>query len=194
MKKTVTLFLAFLLVGVLSSFTITNDPYPVDKEASTVKWTGYHLAKSYEHTGYVTLKSGNLNFANGLISSGEFVIDMNTITDVDLKDAKDNAKLVKHLKSEDFFDVKNHPEAKLVIKKSVAKSPGILKTTADLTIRGITKTIEFETRVKEVGDKIEAIAELNIPRTDFKVMYGWSIENAMLAGEFKLEIKVIANK
>lgn len=135
-----------------------------------------------------------MSYENGVITSGEFVIDMNTITNTDLKDEKDNAKLVKHLKSEDFFDSKNHPDAKLVIKSSSVISSGVLKTTGDLTIRGITKTIEFETRVKESDDQIVATADLTIQRTDFKVMYGWKIENAMLSGEFRLQAKLVATK
>ncbi|MBK7652054.1 MAG: YceI family protein [Flammeovirgaceae bacterium] len=90
---------------------------PVVTNASQLKWTGYHLAKSYEHNGNVKIKSGSLSVADGKINSGEFIIDMTTISNNDLTDAKDNTKLVNHLKSDDFFNAKKFPEAKVVVKK-----------------------------------------------------------------------------
>ena len=194
MKKITLSFLMLALVAVFSAFAPADSSYSVDTETSQVKWTGYHLAKSYEHSGFVKLKSGKIATSKGIIASGEFVIDMNTLANADITDAEKNGKLVGHLKSPDFFDVANNPEAKLVITKSVADANGKLKATGDLTIRGITKTIDFEATLKENGNQIEATADLKIVRTDFNVMYGWKIENAMLSGEFRLEVKLVAKK
>jgi polyisoprenoid-binding protein YceI len=192
-KATVSLF-SIVLVSILSAFTAADGTYTVVSNESQLKWTGYHLAKSYEHNGNVKIKSGKLTVANGRINSGNFVIDMTTISNNDLTDAKDNAKLVNHLKSDDFFNVKKFPEASLVIKKSEPSANG-LKVTGDLTIRGITKSIEFNATLKDLdNDRIEATADLIIQRTDFEVMYGWKIENAMLSGEFRMEVKLVARK
>ncbi|MDZ4845099.1 MAG: YceI family protein [Chitinophagales bacterium] len=195
--KNVMSFIVSAVAFALMSFTGNQNEgtYKIDTKASTLQWTGYHLAKSYEHTGNVTIKSGNLVTDDEKITGGEFVIDMNTITDEDLKDAKDNAKLVNHLKSEDFFAINQFPEAKLVIKGSEKKGDNVYKTTADLTIRGITKTITFDTKVTKLTDnEITASADIIINRTDFKVMYGWKVENAMLSGEFKMQVNLTANK
>lgn len=194
MKKLSLTLLSLALVLASTGFKNAAVVYSVDTAASELKWTGYHLAKSYEHTGAIKLKSGKVSVEKGLITSGEFVIDMTSLTNTDVADAEKNGKLVGHLKSADFFDVANNPEAKLVITKSVASGNGTLKTTGDLTIRGITKPIEFETKLKENGKQIEAIADLKIVRTDYNVMYGWKIENAMLSGEFRMEVKLVASK
>lgn len=189
--SSITLLAAIALMAFVSPF----DSYKVDVKSSQLKWTGYHLAKSYEHWGYVDLKSGSLVTDGKKITSGEFVIDMTTIVDKDLEKVEDNAKLVNHLKSDDFFGVEKHPEAKLVIKKTELKSGDTYSTVADLTIRGITKEINFDTVVKSIGNNsIEATADFKIKRTDFEVMYGWSIENAMLDGEFRIEVKLVAEK
>ncbi len=192
MKKQFGIFgLATMLIVGLLSFRTAETSFNVDTSASQLKWTGYHLAKSYEHWGYVKLKSGKVNVENGKITSGEFVIDMNSISNVDVEKEKDNEKLVGHLKSDDFFAVQSHPEARLVIKKSDASG----KTTGDLTIRGITKEIEFQTTVEEASDsKLVAIADIKVDRTDYKVMYGWKLENAILSNEFRMEVKIVANK
>lgn len=177
------------------SFTFTNENLTVDAGASQIKWTGYHLAKSYQHWGYVTLKSGSISTDGSKITSGEFILDMTTIVDKDLDKEADNAKLVAHLKSDDFFAASKFPEAKLVIKKTEKKNGNIYFTTADLTIRGITKEINFDTELKSISkDAVEASADFRIKRTDFQVMYGWSIENAMLDGEFRVEVQLMARK
>ncbi|MDZ7646588.1 MAG: hypothetical protein U5K54_05080 [Cytophagales bacterium] len=46
-----------------------------------------------------------------------------------------------------------------------------------------TKTIEFDGNSWKDQDTnlVEATADLKIKRTDFQVMYGWKVENAMLS-------------
>ena len=117
------------------------------------------------------------------------MIDMNTISSEDVEKESDKAKLVGHLKSDDFFSVEKYPEAKLVIKKMNASG----KTTGDLTIRGITKEVEFQTKIEQATDsKLVATADIKVDRTDFKVMYGWKLENAILSNEFRMEVKIVA--
>ena len=193
MKK-ININLFILLTGIilLTSFSSAHGQLAVDPAASSLKWTGYHLGKSYEHYGFVTLKEGKLEIRDSKITAGEFVIDMNSITAEDVTDAKDNNKLVNHLKSDDFFSTKKFPEAKLVITGSELAGHGKLKTSGNLTIRGITKPITFETTLVEKNGAYEAYADLKIQRTDYKVMYGWKVENAILSGEFRMEVKVVA--
>lgn len=187
--------MAAITASLLMSFSTPEEKLSVDTGASELKWTGYHLAKSYSHWGHINLKSGNVSTDGSKITGGEFVIDMNTISNKDLEKKEDNAKLVGHLKSDDFFGVQKYPEAKLVIKKTEKQSGNIYKTTADLTIRGITKEITFDTQINSISKSaLDASAKFRVKRTDFEVMYGWSIENAMLDGEFDIEVKLVAKK
>ncbi|MEQ8362177.1 MAG: YceI family protein [Cyclobacteriaceae bacterium] len=194
MKK-VSMIVAAVVATLLMSFSTPDEKLSVDTGASELKWTGHHLAKSYSHWGNINLKSGSVSTDGSKITGGEFVIDMNTISNKDLDKEKDNAKLVGHLKSDDFFGVQKYPEAKLVIKKTEKKSGNIFSTVADLTIRGITKEISFDTEVNSISKTaVNASAKFKVKRTDFEVMYGWSIENAMLDGEFDVEVKLVAKK
>ncbi|MGD1958094.1 MAG: YceI family protein [Fulvivirga sp.] len=192
MKKQFTIPSLILAVAVsLIAFKAIDGTYTVNSTESKLKWTGYHLAKSYEHWGYVNLKSGSVDVSNGKITSGEFVIDMTTISNKDVEGEKDSQKLDGHLKSDDFFAVEKHPEAKLVVKK--VNDSG--KATGDLTIRGITKEIQFDTKVEEASNnKVVATADIKVDRTEFKVMYGWKLENAILSNEFRLEVQLVANQ
>ncbi len=179
----------------LMSFSPPDEVLSVDIQASELKWTGYHLAKSYEHWGYVNIKSGTIATNGNRITSGEFVIDMNSINNKDVAAAEDNSKLVGHLKADDFFGVSQYPEAKLVIKNTEKKSGNTYATIADLTIKGITREIKFDTEISSINaTQLEAVADLKIKRTDFNVMYGWSVENAVLDGEFRLQVKLVAKK
>ncbi len=188
MKKTLSVLL--LLLVTLSSFKLVNGSYTVNTSESTLKWTGYHLAKSYEHWGYVNLKSGTLAVKNGKITAGEFIIDMTTIANEDV-DGEDGEHLDDHLKNEDFFAVADFPEAKLVIKSTNTTGQAI----GDLTIRGITKEINFDIQLSSIDDnELIAKADLKVDRTDFKVMYGWKIENAVLSNEFRMQVEIVAKK
>lgn len=193
--KRVFMIMAAIAAVVLMSFSTPDEKLSVDTGASEVKWTGHHLAKSYSHWGFISLKSGSVSTDGKKITGGEFVIDMNTISNKDVESEKDNAKLVGHLKSEDFFAVGKFPEARLVIKKTEKKSGNIYNTVADLTIRGITKEITFDTEVNSLTKTgVNASAKFKVKRTDFEVMYGWSVENVILDGEFDVEVKLVANK
>jgi hypothetical protein len=45
----------------------------------------------------------NYIYKNNILTGGEFTIDMNSITCADVTDADGNAKLIGHLKGDDFF-------------------------------------------------------------------------------------------
>jgi hypothetical protein len=44
------------------------------------------------------------------------------------------------------------------------------------------------------GDVIEAVADIKVKRNEFNVLYGWTLENAMISGEFLLSAKIVAKK
>jgi len=189
MKKGLFLSALSLTVLLFAFASIEKAAYTVDASKSSVKWIGYHLAKSYEHNGNVTIKSGSLDVADGKITGGSFIIDMTSISNNDLE-GKKKAKLEGHLKSDDFFAVKKHPEAKLDITKVDGN-----KASAKITIRGITEEISFDlANVKVTDGMASASASLKVDRTKHKVSYGWTIENAMLSNEFQLDVNIVASK
>ena len=188
---TMALTLAFM------SFTTseTTSTLSVDTSKSTVKWKGYHLAKSYAHWGEIGIKSGSLEVADGKITGGEFVIDMNSISVTDLEKEKDNQKLVGHLKSEDFFHSEKYPEATLKITSITSKGGNEYDAKGDLNVRGISNEISFTITASSVSDsKVEATAKLKVDRSVHKVLYGWSIENAVISNEFDLDVNIVASK
>lgn len=189
MKKGLFLSALSLTILLFAFASMDKIAYTVDSSKSSIKWTGYHLAKSYDHNGNVSIKSGSLQVENGKITGGAVIIDMTSISNNDLE-GKKNIKLVGHLKSDDFFGVEKHPEAKL----SITKLDGN-KAAGEITIKGITEDISFDlTNVKITDNMVSASVSLSIDRTKHKVMYGWTVENAMLSNEFKLDVNIVATK
>lgn len=166
--------------------------FPVDLSQSKIEWIGTKV--SGYHTGTVQIKSGGLKIKNGKIEAGKFTMDMNSILVLGPEGSKteDNEKLQKHLKSADFFEVSAHPEANFEI-TDVKPYTGIIREeesdprqeeiseykvtspthtiSGNLTIKGITKNIEFPARVNITPSFAEAIAKFNIDRTLWNVIY-----------------------
>jgi polyisoprenoid-binding protein YceI len=119
--------------------------------------------------------------AEGEITAGAFVADMNTIVSEDLeKDSEMYGKLVGHLKSPDFFDVASFPEGSFEI-SSVAKleAPVVKdslnlthKITGNLTLKGITKSISFDAQVSVTDSLVSAKSQkIVIDRTEWGIKF-----------------------
>jgi polyisoprenoid-binding protein YceI len=167
-----------------------------DASASVLKWEGKKVTG--KHDGEIKLKSGELSFAAGELKSGEFVIDMASLTNADLKDAEYNKKLVTHMKSEDFFDVSKFPTAVLKI-KSAKSVPGFVGPTyeivADLTIKNKTNEVKFPAVVQAKDGKTTATANLTIDRTKWDIKYGSGkffagLGDKMINDEFMLDVSL----
>ncbi|WP_347173651.1 YceI family protein [Polaribacter uvawellassae] len=147
-----------------------SDLNNVDLTTSVLNWKG--AKPTGEHNGTVALKSGGILIEDGVITAGEFVIDMNSIIDLDMKGQEGAAKLEGHLKSADFFDVAEYPTAKFVITK-VEENEGKLSVTGNLNIKDVTKSITIPATLSEVdGVHVFKSEDFNINRADFNVKYG----------------------
>jgi polyisoprenoid-binding protein YceI len=184
MKK-INLLLAILFIA----FTSMAQDVSVSSENSELKWSGKKVTG--EHWGLINLKDGSLSIEDNKIISGEFNIDMTSITCKDLEDAEWNGKLVGHLKSDDFFSVEKFKLANLKITKSSAFENGVATVKADLTIKGITKPVSFKVEKSEK----ELMATITIDRTSYDVRYGSgkffdNLGDKMIEDNFVLDVKI----
>lgn len=163
----------FFVLLTLVSFSLTAanvNPAPeikiVNPETSVINWTGKKVTG--QHSGDIKIKEGALIFENAKLTGGSFIIDMNSMKCTDLK-GKSAKKLEGHLASDDFFGVTNHPTATLEITNVKEKEgSSIYEVIADITIKGISKTITFETQLEANS----ATANVVINRADFDIKYG----------------------
>lgn len=168
----------------------TGNELAVDTEQSMVHWTGRKV--SGQHHGDVKIKSGVLVVEEGSLVGGNFVIDLGTITNHDL-DGEYKGKLEGHLKSADFFDVDNHPEATFEITNvQDGAEAGTVAISGNLTIRGITKNITFDAQVQEASDTaVKATADFNIAREDWGVNYAGQADD-LISKEINFKVTLVA--
>jgi polyisoprenoid-binding protein YceI len=138
----------------------------IDVNKSSVKWTGEKITGS--HNGLIQIKSGYLEFKESNIVAGEVIIDMNSIVNLDIKNEKYNAKLVNHLKSDDFFSVENFPTAKFILLDATPFKDGKSKISGTITIKETTENISFEVAESQKT----YLTQLKINRSKFDVRYG----------------------
>lgn len=159
-----------------SSAMVRDGVYRVDTEKSVVEWTGRNI--NNRHHGRIAISGGEIVTLNGSPVSGRFVLDMNTITNLDLQDEGWRGMLHRHLKSEDFFDVGRYPSATFELRGAAAiagATPGTpnVEIAGLLTIKETTRPVCFPAIIAAQEDgTLKAQAALDLDRTLWNVCYG----------------------
>ncbi|RMZ58923.1 YceI family protein [Chryseobacterium nematophagum] len=178
--------------------TKEGNQYTLDTLNSKVEWKGYKIFKSENtsHFGDIKFESGDVTIKDGKLESGKFVADMNSLTSMDLKDdAEKLGKLNNHLKSGDFFEVEKFPTASYEITKVTSVSEGDYNTLLDgnLTIKGITKPVQFKANVSvKEGEVGIATEPKDIKREDFGVKFQAPAQNGVIKDEVTLQVNIKA--
>jgi polyisoprenoid-binding protein YceI len=174
--------------------------YEIDTATSLVTWVGTN--PTGRHNGIFKIKNGSITVSNNdsqmdsqlvndqeklnhnQINLARITIDIKSVDILDLKhDRVQYNKLLKHLKSDDFFQADKYPEAIFELisiekieedtTKSMNKKFTLINPThqmkGNLTIKGITKSIEFPVRLDVRNLKLEASAKFNIDRTAWDI-------------------------
>jgi polyisoprenoid-binding protein YceI len=194
MKK---LFFLLPLLAILAMSATVSTNYNVDTQSSSIVWMGYKVTG--KHTGTVKVQRGNLTIDNGVLTAGSFAVDLNTITCTDME-GEYAAKLVGHLKSDDFLGVASSPTATFVITKAIPQdSKGNYKILGNLTIKGITKEVKFFANVAENNGMVNAAGKITIDRSEFNMRYGSGsffdgLGDKTIYDEFDLQVALVAKK
>lgn len=167
----------------------------VDPANSSLTWHAEKLTGS--HNGAVRVRSGSLTMHCGQLAKGSVVIGMNTLTVNDLA-APDKQKLENNLRSDYFFDTGKYPDAKLDIvsvEGVVNQFNHQLKVTGNLTLRGITKRIDFTVNVSKstVTDFI-AQADIIINRRDWSIATSNIMYNTAIKTDIRLHVSLQAKQ
>lgn len=178
------------------------ETFAVDTNTSSTTWRGF---KFYEdtskpeegHYGIVKMKNGELMFKEGVLEAGKLVADQTTFESVDYAEDQENkAKLEGHLKSPDFLNVEQFPEAVFEISSVKALEEGDYNTeiSGNLDFRGTPKNITFKANVKQDGDQVTIQSEeLKINRQDFGIDFAPG-GGTIIKDEVILQLDVKANK
>lgn len=190
--KAISLVLSFIVLLSVQSFSQKAN---IDAVKSKIEWTGKKIVGN-AHNGELKVKSGTLEVKNDQIISGTVVVDMNSLTCLDLEDKDYNAKLVGHLKSDDFFSVEKYPTATFTVKKSTKFTNGKATVNGDITIKGTTKPV---TAVVTRSSNNTYTTRLEVDRSQFDVRYGSNsffdnLGDKAIDNNFVLDITIVTNQ
>ena len=133
-------------------------------ENAKISWTGYGEIGGYSLTGSIDLKKANIVLDSSKLKSAAMTIDMKSIVYSD-------EHLQEHLRGEDFFDVAKYPTA-IFESESIKYSDATHATLkGKLTIKGITKSIQFPVTIQETNKGRTVNGKMVIDRTAFGIRY-----------------------
>ena len=158
-----------LTIGQAASLDLATEKLSIDTEASTITWMGQKKIGDDKHMGTLNISSGTIGFDEDKLVAGNIEIDMKSIKNTDLKDEKDNNKLVTHLNSDEFFGVDKHPTAKFEI-VSAEKMEDSYKVTGNLTVKGKTGLLTTTANIDKAGKTVTATVTFD--RAKYDVKYG----------------------
>ncbi len=179
-----------------NALTEKGKTFKVDTEKSMVGWVG--TKPSGKHNGSIKISEGSLQVKKSVIKSGNFTINMTTITDLDLT-GKGKDGLEGHLKNADFFDVAKFPNATFEITSVAPVTSGmnlLLEGAThtiggNFTLKGVTQNISFPAVVKVDNGTLSATANFNIDRTLWGINYG---ADGKVGKEINLSLDITASK
>lgn len=180
-----------LLTGTLSAGAGPNTvSFKIDKAHSRIGFSVRHMVVS-KVRGHFQKYTAVLNYDETNIenSSAEVTIDVNSIN-------TDNKKRDNHLRSPDFFAVEEFPN--IMFKSSSIKKDGEKYiATGDLTIRGVTKQVNFPFEITgKIVDpwgktRIGLEGALTINRKDYGVKWSKVMDGGGLVVSDDVHIEIV---
>lgn len=172
MKKLALVIASAMTLG-LGSGAVSAEPqeYKIDPGHTFITFEISHIGFSFL-PGTFNDFSGELTYdaENPSNSSTEFTIDVASID-------TEHAERDKHLRSDEFFNVKKFPQATFVSTAYEPTGDNTAKLTGDLTIKGVTKPVTLDVTMTNAAQdpweqyRISFIATTEITLKDFNIDY-----------------------
>lgn len=188
MKKLFAVFFASLLMVIAVNAQTT---WKIDQAHSAVSFNVSHMViaeVSGRFTDFdVTLVQTKDDFSDSKLNATIKVKSINT----------DNEGRDKHLRSADFFDAEKDSNITFISKSFNKTGKDTYKITGDLTMRGVTKPVVLETKLKGTmndpwgNTRAGFKAEGKVNRKDFGIVWNKTLEaGGLLVGE---DVGIIIN-
>ena len=167
--------------------------YNAIEGSSEVPWECKWLGGA-RHDGSVQLVSGSIDISETSNVNGRFIVDLNSMKCFDLTNEGANRTLIRHLKSDDFFDVANYPEAMLDLISGKNISGNEFEFSGNLTMKGRSHPIIFTGTVIENNLSYDTNLRLIFDRSKYDVRYRSAslfsdLGDRIIADDVKLTVK-----
>jgi len=164
--------------------------YTVDAVHSTVGFIARHLV--------VSKVRGNFAEFEGTITIGDTPETSSVVATVQAGSITTNNEMRDgHLKSADFLDLENHPTLTFKSTKLTSKGGNEYDLEGELTLRGVTKTVNFDLEFTGEGASMAPgvtvvgfEAKTEIDRRDFGVNFEGALENGAAVVSHKIVIEL----
>ena len=168
MKKIFIKYIAILLLGFpthkVSAQVCDTLVYLMDATESYLAWN------CDSHHGTVPIESGSIKTLNGDIVSGNFVMKMDSIKDLDIDYPLMRHTLENTLRSKFFFDVKNFPTTEFNIDYALPLENNRQHIAGDLWIKGLVNCIKFNSSISFNQKEFIAVSDsFQINRIDWNI-------------------------
>ena len=191
MKKQLILVQLSLLALLFTSGLVAQTKWTVDKVHSNVKFSVSHMVVSEVEGSFKgfdgTIVVSKDNLSDAVIN---FTVDVASVS-------TDNVNRDNHLKSDDFFNAEKFPKMTFVSKSMTLVGGNKYKLTGDLTMRDVTKTVEFDVtyggkiQTNDGGYKSGFKARATIDRTNFGVNFTGTLKaGGLMVGN---DVEIIVN-
>lgn len=150
--------------GAPSPVAVTSAALHADATTSTISWVGAKITDSH-------LGGFNQFSVDGTVSNGR---TLNVISATIQMDSlfSDSERLTGHLKSDDFFDVENHPTAMFTSTSIQDGGEGGTHTvTGSLDLHGVVNQVSFPATIEATPNSAVFKAEFNIDRQRWNISY-----------------------
>ena len=170
---------------------LTAGTWTVDPSHSSVGFVARHLMVS-KVRGAFTSFNGAVTIVDGGTGSGvQATVDTASLTTGD--DGRDG-----HVRGADFFDVENFPTMTLVSTDLKPTGDGEFELIADLTIKGVTKSVSFDLEFVGVATdpwgnvKAGFAAEAEISRKEWGLEWNVALEagGVLVGDKVKLQLDI----
>lgn len=172
--------------------TFPDGRYELDVKSSEVIWTGKAAVGNFALSGSLDAKAGGMEIKAGQLTGAQVIMDMKSIS-------SEEKNLEKHLKNEDFFDVKKYPTSSFSMKDGGDVIAGENVVTGQLTVKETEAAETFKVDIQLHGDAIHLTFDVAIDRTKYGVVYNSptvfkDLKNHAIADEIHLKGTLVFQK
>lgn len=167
---------------------VLAEPYTVDTAGSSITFAGMHADKPF--TGTFAKWAAAVDFDPENPAAGKIAASFDTASATTGDKMFDGT-----LPQGDWFDVKNHAEAKFASTAIKKNDDGSFQADGDLTIRGIVKPVSFAFTLDDpMAETVTATAQLPIDRLAYDIGKKSDPQAEWVSRTITIDMKIKATK
>ena len=176
-----------LIVTLITFSSLFGANWELDQKKSHIRFSGSHAGVTF--TGNFPSFTGDIYFEDQNIEKTQATISI-ALNQVVVSDYYYQETLL----TEDWFNVKNHPQAQFELQQLKAHSNEAYTHTAvgKLTLRGISKTLRIPLKLSTKDDQAFLDASVKIDRSDFKIGMESDPDGSWVSKFITVDIKLVA--